>query len=283
METFKIEAILAAVEYKSLSRAAEEFSYTPSAFSHMLSSFEKELGVRLFKRSSTGVILTEEGRNLYPILKKMRQCEKELWQAVATLNGTEDYTLRVGAYSSISRHFLSDFTRKLKKHYPYVKLSVQIVDNLEGWIKNDKADLVFADDHSLEGTDWIPMAIDRFFAVSPPDLLKNRDFVTREELYEYPHIYTDDHHVRHYFDTESFKEFIYFKSEDDLSLLNMVKDGLGVSVVPELVLKETLQGINVIPLEPELTRQIGFTYNKERIRQLGLTQFIKSLKMEKKA
>ena len=51
MDTFKIRAVLAAAETGSLSRAAEQFSYTPSAFSHMLSAFEDELGVRIFHRS----------------------------------------------------------------------------------------------------------------------------------------------------------------------------------------------------------------------------------------
>ena len=71
METFKIKAILAAAEYKSLSKAAEAYSYTPSAFSHMLSSFERELGVRILERSSTGVCFTEEGLRLYPHFQEM--------------------------------------------------------------------------------------------------------------------------------------------------------------------------------------------------------------------
>ena len=51
MDTLKIKIVLAAVKHGSLSRAAEEFSYTPSAFSHTLKSFEESLGVSIFKRS----------------------------------------------------------------------------------------------------------------------------------------------------------------------------------------------------------------------------------------
>ena len=42
MDTFKIKAIVTAVQHQSLSRAAEEFSYTPAAFSHMIAAFEKD-------------------------------------------------------------------------------------------------------------------------------------------------------------------------------------------------------------------------------------------------
>ena len=61
MDTFKIKAVLAAVRLGSLSKAAAEFSYTPSAFSHMLAGFEAQLGVPILERCSTGVRLTEQG------------------------------------------------------------------------------------------------------------------------------------------------------------------------------------------------------------------------------
>ena len=54
MDTFKIRAVLAAAELGSLSRAAEKFSYTPSAFSHMLGAFEDELPAVLHYRRWQG-------------------------------------------------------------------------------------------------------------------------------------------------------------------------------------------------------------------------------------
>ena len=55
MDVFKIKAVLTAVRLGSLSKAAEEISYTPSAFSRLLSSLEEELGVSVLVRSSIPV------------------------------------------------------------------------------------------------------------------------------------------------------------------------------------------------------------------------------------
>ena len=52
---------MTAVNHKNFSKAAEEYSYTPSAFSHMAHSLNEELGVVLFKRTPTGIELTAEG------------------------------------------------------------------------------------------------------------------------------------------------------------------------------------------------------------------------------
>ena len=87
METMKIKAILSAAKYKSLSRAAEDFSYTPSALSHMADSLEEELGVKLLLRTRTGVSLTEEGMLLAEKMDAVLRAENELIAAASEIGG----------------------------------------------------------------------------------------------------------------------------------------------------------------------------------------------------
>ena len=107
-------------------------------------------------------------------------------------------------------------------------------------------------------------------------MLQGRESVSREELYTYPSLFTDDIPLRKYFDTAKFKELIYFRSEDDLSIINMVKAGMGIAVLPELVLKETAaDGTHTLRLEPPLKRTLGFAYRKEKRSAYALSRFIK--------
>lgn len=112
MDTFKIHATLAAVKHKSLSKAAEEFSYTPSAFSHIAAALEEELGVTLLKRSSTGVEWTPEGEQLRPLLEAIVRDEAALKKTAALLSNQKTKELRIGIYSSMSRNFLADILKK---------------------------------------------------------------------------------------------------------------------------------------------------------------------------
>lgn len=112
MDTFKIHATLAAVKHKSLSKAAEEFSYTPSAFSHIAAALEEELGVTLLKRSSTGVEWTPEGEQLRPFLEAIIRDEDALKNAAAAFSSAKTKELRIGIYSSMSRNFLADILKK---------------------------------------------------------------------------------------------------------------------------------------------------------------------------
>ena len=162
METFKIKAILCAVEHKSLSRAAELYSYTPSAFSHMLSSFEAELGVRIFDRSSKGVTLTEEGKKLYPIFIEIAESEKKLENTLCKMTDNAKKQLRIGTYSSISRGFLSGLIKGFNSEYPNIKLYISVMDNLDGWLEGDRADIIFADRAVAGDNEWIQLMEDNW-------------------------------------------------------------------------------------------------------------------------
>ena len=87
METSKIKGLLLAAKYQSLSRAAEEFSYTPSALSHIADALEEELGVKLLSRTHAGVSLTEEGILLKEKMEAVLRAEDELRIAATAIAG----------------------------------------------------------------------------------------------------------------------------------------------------------------------------------------------------
>lgn len=113
MDVSKIKALLLAVEKKSFSKAAEELSYTPSAFSHIVDSIEEELGIKILNRTFNGVELNENGKLLLDKLTALITAEKELLASAKNLN-VKNERLRIGAYSSIAQHILPEIINKFK-------------------------------------------------------------------------------------------------------------------------------------------------------------------------
>lgn len=276
MDTFKIKAILAVVEYGNLSRAAEEFSYTPSSFSHMLTSFEKEIGIKLFNRHSKGVSLTENGKKLIENFKEIVQTEEKFLNKIVSLKECNDNNLTIAAYSSISRSIISDILKRLKKERPEINVSVSVCDDLIDLLKKGKADIVFGDSRNFSSYEWLPIFTDKYFVVAPKGMIKEKQ-ISIEKLYNFPYIFTDDFFLTDYLNTSLFKEITVFRSYDDLSIIKAVKDGLGLTVLPELVINGITSEVDVIPLEENITRTLGITYNKEKIRVLKLEKFIASI------
>lgn len=277
MDTVKIKAVLSAAKHGSLSKAAAEFGYTPSALSHLLASFEQELGVRIFERSSKGVALSAQGARLLPKFEAILSAESEIIDTVRALISENGNEVRIATYSSISRNFLSRFLADFKKAYPEILLSVHVADDLAGWLEEGRADVIFADNIVLSDKVLVPIAEDRYWAVAPEGLLGDKESITRDELYELPHIYTDDEYLQTVFEKERFRELIYFKSEDDQAVIQMVRAGMGVAVMPELVLQGNMRGVSLLELAPAVTRTLGFATRKGAC-SLAVAKFVKYVK-----
>ena len=262
MDTLKIRAILSAVRQKSLSKAAEEISYTPSALSHMADSLEVELGVRLLKRTPLGVELTEEGKTLYDELIAVIKAEDELFQKAQKLQQEKAQELRIGTYSSISQHILPTLLHDFKRVYPEVKVSISVGDRLRKWLDEDIADVLFTDENSVENNVWLPLKKEPFVAIVPANAFKGKKSVEHEELYAHSYISTNETKVHRYFDESKFRSVLHFDSVDDMSVLSMAKEEIGIAILPSLVVKKPYKGVRTLKLNPEITRTIGVVYKK---------------------
>ena len=278
MDTLKIKVVLMAAKYKSLSRAAEELAYTPSAFSRTLSTFEKQLGVQLFKRSTVGVELTCAGKRMIPYFESVLSAEKELFDAASKERDNERLELKIGTYSSILRSYLTLILKDFHEKNKNINLSVSVSDDLHGWLNDGRTDIVFADEKVLSNNGFVPILEDTYYVIAPPGWFSGRECVGREELYEYSYIDTDDNYSNEYFEKERFSERIYLKSEDDLSVINTVREGIGFTVLPELVLQKNMRGVTVLRLEPKITRRLGFACKKNAIESVALSRFVRYLK-----
>ena len=278
MDTAKIRAIFKAIECKSMSKAAQALSYTPSAMSHMADALEGELGVRILKRTPFGVEWSEEGRKLEPMLRKLLDDEAELKASAEALSMQGEHVLRIGTYSSISVHLLPELLKGFKAECPGVQVSITIGDSLKDWLSTDKVDVIFDDMGKRRYNEWIPIMKDPYYAVLPNSVLPAQKVVRRDQLCSYPFIEVQDSHTQKYFEGYKFAETIKFASVDDTSVLSMVKEGIGISVLPALVLKKHSKGIHTARLEPELYRSLGISYKTNAAHSYGVEKFIQYLK-----
>ena len=260
METQKIKAILLAAEKKSLSAAAEEFSYTPSAMSHMADALEEELGIKILERTRIGVELSEEGKQLKDKLRAVVAAENELKRAAAEITKRAERELRIAAYSSISIYLLPEILQHFKQKHPEVKVSISVDDYLSDYLQNGLADVVFGEPTVIGDDERILLMEDDYVAILPEGTFANRRTVNREELYSYTFIKTNEGFLKKYFDEERFSEVVHLASVDNSSVISMVKKKLGVAVLPSLSMRGGTNGIKVLKLLPKISRSLCISY-----------------------
>jgi DNA-binding transcriptional LysR family regulator len=141
-EVRAITIFVRAAELGSLRKAAVDQGISPQAASHAVMQLEKELGVRLFHRTTRKLSLTEEGQGLLdsvkPALAVLSSALDDARRSKAEIAGP----LRVSAPRAIGHLVLWPYFLEFAELHPDVQLDVQLDDHFTDLI-NDRADVGF--------------------------------------------------------------------------------------------------------------------------------------------
>ena len=263
MNIRKYEAFARAVELGSLSKAAEELGYTKSGISHMMQSLEEEVGFPLLVRTSAGIQPNHEGELLLPVIRQLLNTSESLEQYIAKIKGADTGRIRVAAYTSVATYWLPGIIRDFQKDYPHVE--IQIIEMGSGAIeqimRERKADLCIYAGGEGQEFEWVPLCRDRMLALVPPEHpLAHQDCVPLEALLKEKFIMPMpdyDGEVRYILNKLPRWPQILFSACSDYAIINMVTEGLGVSILPELLLKNYGHSAVALPMDPPQERMLG--------------------------
>ena len=112
-----------------------------------------------------------------------------------------------------------------------------------------------------EEMDTIQIAEDQLVAVLPKDHpLAKKSAIRPPDLVSEPFILCGGRSrplIEEVFRSAGIRLSVRYYLQQVLSILEIVRRGLGVSVVAELALPEDCEGLSIIPFEPKVARQIG--------------------------
>ena len=263
MNLEKYRALTAVVESGSLTRAAQTLGCTQSAVSHAIASLEQELGFALLRRSRGGVKLTDEGERLLPSVRALLNSAEQLRQTASAIRGLESGTVRIGAFTSVAVHWLPAVLGRFQADFPKVDFRLLNGDyhDVEQWLTDGSIDVGFVNLPCGVKCETIPLMEDRLLAILP----KNSRFASYPkfplvECETEPFIsllQSSDHDARRALDAAGVKPNVRFYTKDDYAILAMVEQGLGMSIMPELLLKGRHDELLTLPLVPEARRTIG--------------------------
>ncbi|GII96147.1 LysR family transcriptional regulator [Sinosporangium siamense] len=256
----------------NMTRAAEELATTQSAVSHALRALESELGVSLLVRGNHGVSLTAAGRAVCRRATLILTQLEALAQEVAAAREQDSGSLRVGAMPSANVRLLPPILRRFEEAHPRVRLTVMegSDDEVLEWLVTGAADVVTVLGGASAvrstgvalpaGAVTLPLAVDPMLAVLPSGHdLGVRDAVPVSELARHPFIMSTggcEPLISALARAAGASLKCHYRVRDSNSILAMVAEGLGVSIVPELSLPAHRAGLHAIPLDPPAERTI---------------------------
>ena len=277
-------AFLKVFERNSFSDAARDLGYTQSAVSQMIKSLEEELGVTLLVRSRSGVALTYEGRHLLPYIRDTVNAYRMLQSQAAGFSGLEQGTIRLGTFTSVSSYLLPPAMERFRRLHSGIRFELyQGLDyEIEDWVREGVVDFGFTDMLRTTPFPCEPIYQDTMLAVLPEGHpLGENIFIQVDELAAEPFILLEEGRgggcIRDLL-TRHPQINVQYRVADDYTILNLVENNLGVSILPEAVLRRSGRRVIARRLSPELQRTVGVVYKQKTGLSTAGQMFLSELK-----
>lgn len=264
----------ALVEHNHFGKAADSCFVSQSAFSVAIKELENALGGRLVDRTNKSVTVTNLGHEIYQqSLAVMAEMKKMLDLAQGNLLPLSGQ-LSVGMIPTIGPFVMPDWLPELTHNYPDLDLEIhegKSSDIYERLMRGQLDVILLALPYEMRSVETLTLFKDRFRLISSPNnkWLHGRKF-NIEDVGEGSVLLLDDGHCLrdHAISAchiKNVEKVSHFSASSLLTLVEMVKQDLGVSFIPEMALKLPLfnsKDIQVDALEFDAFREIGLAWRK---------------------
>ncbi len=259
----KYLAFVKTVDTGSFTKAADSLNYAQSSVSKMIADLEKEWGISLLQRNKKGVCLTSSGKEILPYARKIVSDFEEIQQKVNEINGIQSGIVRIGTFSSVAINWLPDLFAKFQEDYPGIDYEMLLgdYDEVEKWIDEGRVDCGFLRLPAGSDLDVISLKKDEYKAVLPVDHpLAEKKFLDYEDLNDQPFLLLEHGgktEVSELLEKNHAHPNIRFTTWEDYAIMAMVERGLGIGVLPEMILKRVPYQIAVRSFKNPYFREIG--------------------------
>ncbi|NQX12953.1 LysR family transcriptional regulator [Microbacteriaceae bacterium VKM Ac-2855] len=249
MDQRQLEYFVAVADELSFTRAAGRLFVVQSTLSAAIKALESELGVTLFLRSTRRVELTAAGEALYPDALDAITALDRLRSTAADGSAGLRGRVRVGILSSIGVVDLPRLLGEFHRRHPLVDLALSASatgsTGLAADLRRGRIDVAVLGlpDDELRGLDTVVIARSGFVVLVPAGHpLAERDGVELEEIVNEPFIDTSPGFgnriaVDHAFESAGLRRRVTTEIGDLQTVPSFVAAGLGVAVVPEVMLE----------------------------------------------
>ncbi len=267
----------------SVTKAAQALHLSQPSVSLALRELEDYYGVALFERVGHRISPTECGREFYGyavhVVSLMDELEKRMrnWDAIGTV--------RIGATVTIGTYLLPALVRRYQAEFPALHVDVQVcpAGQVEQLVLDNRIDLGLIETQpEHEELAAVPFSRDELQAIVPPDSpLAGRGEVTIQELARFPFLMREPGSAGRkaldgYLALHRLSVQPAWESVSTQALIKAVVEGLGVAVLPKLLIQQDVAAGNVVPLtlkEP-LRRTLNIVYHKRKYLSESMQRFI---------
>ena len=263
MDYKDLRVFLAVSAAQNLGRAGQQLHMSASTLSRRLTKMEEEAGASLLNRERGPLTLTPAGELFRQHAEQTLAAWEALQSAVDTNVSDMEGSLTLYWSGTASYSFLADLLARFRERYPKIDLRLHTGDAAESIPRAESggADVVIAarPERLPDGLTFRTMASSPLLFIAPRALGTVPEIAQTEiDWGQVPMVLSESglarSRVNQWFTARGVKPRIYAQVSGNEAIVSMVALGVGVGVVPELVLHNSplASRVRVLPVRPEL-------------------------------
>ncbi|WP_022890447.1 LysR family transcriptional regulator [Agromyces italicus] len=260
MNLEQLRGFVEVARFGNFTRAAEELYLAQPSLSRQIAALEQDLGAELFHRARGGSTLTVAGESLLPLARRMLADAESVRRELAELAGLERGRVRLGATPTLCISLVAEVLSAFHADHPGIELhlseqgSRRLLDELAGG-ELDLALITTTDASSAERLTVTPLLVEELVVISsagaPPITIHDR--ITLGDVAALPQIvFSSSYDLRaatdHAFAAAGLTPEVVLEGAEMDTVLRFVERGLGVAIVPAMVLLDR-QGLRSVRLD----------------------------------
>ncbi|NMF64842.1 LysR family transcriptional regulator [Brasilonema octagenarum UFV-OR1] len=283
----QLRAFVAVADHANFSLAALHMGLSQSTVSHGIATLEEVLGVILFFRSRHGATLTPVGEQVIQEARQILHLLEVIQEKANLEKGLQAGSVRVACVRSIATHVLPEVIARFREKFPKISVVITEYDRyaeVEQALRENHADVGFTLLPTTTEFDTRELFRDEFVALLPPKSIAPNESLSWEQLAGYPmivnirspqHNKTVSAHLLKFGQTLK----VDYEVREDSTILSMVKQGLGATVMPRLAAEPIPELIEARSLPVPLERIIGVAILENALLPRGVFAFLDVLKV----
>lgn len=253
---------------RNFSQVAEKLNISQPALSKQILALEKELGVKLFDRSATPLILTPAGEDFVRQAQELLYRQDQLKHSMEQFRSGGAGRLTIGISPFRSMYLLSDMAKQVRQKYPGVQITLCEApsDQLRKEAAEGKYDFAVVnlpvDESVLEVT---PIEADTLVLAIPDELLRTMPQITHQKAVDLALceklpfvVVSKNQEMRQLFDRlcirAQLQPSIAMEVVGVATSWEMVRAGIGAALVPmQFVKNKNTKGVTLLPIKEGVT------------------------------
>lgn len=249
---------VAVAEELSFSRAAKRLHISQPPLSYAIRQLELHLGAQLFVRSSRQVVLTPAGRALYAEAQYLLQRNADVKRLISRIDAGLQGQLKIGFVGSALYRNLPDVLRQCRQQYPdveHILLELNSAEQIE-LVERGGLDIGFIHANPVPDSVSCTELVSEPFSICLPAAhpLADRKQIDLADVAQEDFIFFSRALSPVYYETlfsmclkAGFFPAVKYEARHWLSVVSLVSQQMGVSIVPSCLADSGMSGIRLLP------------------------------------